>query len=37
MIEDDGLEAQLFNDVQETWLDVEERLKPKRKPKYASE
>ena len=37
MIEDDGLEAQLFNDVQETWPDVEERLKPKRKPKYASE
>lgn len=36
-IEDENLEAQLFKDTQTAWLDVEEKLKPKRKPKYGNE
>lgn len=34
IIEDRGLETQLFKDVQATWLEIEEKLKPNRKSKY---
>lgn len=34
VIEDRGLETQLFKDVQATWLELEEKLKPQRKSKY---
>lgn len=36
MIEDENLEAQLFKDVQTAWLEVETKLKPKRKAKYGN-
>lgn len=33
-IEDNNMEKLLFQDVQKRWLEIEEELKPNRKPKY---
>ena len=33
-IEDGNMEKLLFQDVQRRWLEIEEELKPNRKPKY---
>ena len=34
-IEDNNMEKLLFQDVQKRWLEIEEELKPNRKPKYS--